>query len=532
MKYQGDRIIFNDSTELSSAADIDETLRNDLSETNGSSFIGWIRGTVGAVSTTISKWIARQNGSLYDFMTDAQISDTKLENPTLDHTEAILKWLSTANDKNAIYLPAGQFRFSQPLNSPVVKHLKIYGEGRRKSVLKYVGQNTTNDLLTIGDGNTPMKPFLTGFSIESSTKMTAGTAIRLRKCTNGFSIKDVCTGTPAGEYMLWDGVWFDNTNVGFYEEFEIGVQSEGIIATGSATTDEGSDLFLDKGLILAGTNQIHMAGGFGGLTIGQVLCYGGKVNVLVSTTRVNRGNREVLLSSRCVLDAASDALLRIDDNSGQLVVNCDAWLSGGGFFTASPGYGIDIVKMNGGSIMIGSGAIKGSKSHGVNIQDSTANVYISDKTLIAYNGGWGVHSPVYTQNCKIEAQFSNNTVGNIAGFVDAYRQAGQGVAASSGTLGNYSAFVRYQLRGGVCDVYAETTITTNGDASGALIFATPFPIKKNVVGYGYCSGVSGKQVYVRGDAGNTAVTVQNYDGSYPGSSGETVRIHYSYEIQY
>lgn len=509
-----------------------EKYKSDISSTSGSGLVGWIRSALGAVATNVNKWIARQNGSLYDFMTDAEIEDSQRPIPLMDHTDAIFKWLATGTSRNALYLPAGEFRFNLALVAPVVTHLKIYGEGRRKSVLRYFGPSTSIDLLTVGDGETPIKPFLSGFSVESDTTMTDGVAIRLKKCVNGFSVRDVSPGTPAGTYKLWHGIRFDNINVGSYTEFEIGVQGDGIVVNGKAGTDEGSDLFIDKGLILAGTNQIHMAGGFGGLTIGQVLCYGGKVNILIDQSLVPRLNREVLLSSRCVLDAASEALIRINDDGGQLWVNCDAWLSGGGFFTPDPGYGIDVVSMNGGHLLIGSGAIKGCTSHGINIQDPTANIYVSDKTLIGYNGGWNVYSDQYTQNAKINANFAASTLGNISGFVDSYMQTGLSISATFGSITSYSGLTRYQLTGGVCDVYSEAIITDNGSGNGALIFYAPFPIKKPVVGCGYCSGISGKSVYARGESGGNAITVSNYDGTYPASNGETVRVRYSFEVQF
>ncbi len=113
---------------------------------------------------------------------------------------------------------------------------------------------------------------------------------------------------------LWDGVWFNNCSTTTYTGFEIYVQNEGITVNGLADSDSGADLLLDQGSITFSNIGIHLAGGYGGLYVGQVLIYGcGQVGYLQDSARAARGNREVFFSDLCVLDASHEYCALIDD---------------------------------------------------------------------------------------------------------------------------------------------------------------------------------------------------------------------------
>lgn len=71
----------NDSTTLGESMD-------SLAAAEGSSLIGWIRGAVGTVATTLAKWLGWQPPTVFEFMTDAQITDARTLAPTLDLTAA------------------------------------------------------------------------------------------------------------------------------------------------------------------------------------------------------------------------------------------------------------------------------------------------------------------------------------------------------------------------------------------------------------------------------------------------------------
>lgn len=504
-----------------------------LSSGSGASIIGWIRNAVGAVFTTLAGWLNRQNNSLFDFMTAEQIADSQTATPSLDHTIAIQAWLATLGEGKTIYLPSGKFNFSSFLSTPLVNRARIYGDGSRRSILNYIGTSNNGDLLTIGNVSTPLTGLsLLGFSIDSSTDMTGGTAIRIQNHVGGSNVKDVSLGETNANRKLWDGIWFDNVNVMNYDGFRIYVKNEGLIVNGTASTDEGSDLWLDHGFILGGVNPIHCGGGFGGLYLGQVLAYGGTgCGMLIDQARANRSNREIVLSDECVLDGANSALLRINNPGGILIVDCNAFLSGAGFFSATPGDNIDIQSMPSGRLTIGSSHIKSAKRHGVKLGDNATFVTISNKTMITDCVGWGIFSDATNQNVSNQAKVTFNTAGQIHPNVQAFVQTGTGIGSTSGTITSSSGFLRYRLIGGVCECYSELTITNNGTGSGALIQILPFPMKHNCIGHGVVT-TSGRTVNVRGDAvDGSNVSILHFDGTYPGTTGAVIRTWIKYEVQ-
>ncbi|MBU9378699.1 hypothetical protein [Burkholderia gladioli] len=451
-----------------------------------------------------------------------------------DNAVAIDGWLGVLSANLRGHLDVGMHMTTARHQVPALNYLCVGGSGMRQSRMVYAGAATTGDLLTFGDGVTSVTGLnLSGFMVDSATTMTAGTGIRIKKHQAGGNvIRDVGLGESDSSRKLWDGIWFDNVNVVRYDGFDIKVQNEGVIVNGTATTDEGSDLYLDHGFILGGVNLIHCAGGFGGLYLGDVLAYGGSgVSMQIDQARANRTNREIILSSQCVLDGATQALLRIYNPGGILIVDCNAFLSGAGFFGGTTGDNIDIQSMPLGRLTIGSSHIKSAKRHGINIEDNAAFISISDKTMITDCGGWGIYSVAPTNNVQNQGRVMFNTLGNIHPNVNAFVQIGTGIGATTGTITTSSGTLRYRLIGGKCECYSELTITTNGTGSGALLQTLPFPMKNNCIGHGMVT-TNGKVVSVRGNAVDVYnVTILNYDGSYPAADGAVIRTWITYEVQ-
>ncbi|WP_186115436.1 hypothetical protein [Burkholderia gladioli] len=451
-----------------------------------------------------------------------------------DNIVALNNFLGALNANLSGYIPAGSYKTTGQHVAPALNYLAIDGDGMRQSRIVYAGASTTGDILTFGDGTTSITGLrLSGFMVDSATTMTAGTGIHIKKHQNGgHLIRDVALGESDSTRKLWDGIWFDNVNVFKYDGFDIKVQNEGLIVNGTATDDTGSDLWLDHGFILGGSNLIHCGGGFGGLYLGEVLAYGGSgVSIQIDQARANRTNREIILSSECVLDGATQALLQIYNPGGILIVDCNAFLSGAGFFGGTTGDNINIQSMPQGRLTIGSSHIKSAKRHGINIGDNAAFISLSDKTLITDCGGWGVYSAGANNNIQNQARVMFNTLGNLHPNVNAFTQISTGIGATSGTITSSSGSLRYRLIGGVCECYSELTITTNGSGSGAVIQTLPFPMKNNCVGNGR-SLATGKGLSVAGNAVDVYnITILNDDGTYPGADGAVLRTWITYEIQ-
>ncbi len=490
-------------------------------------------GTV-IVAEDGGRWKLQHDGtvSLKQF---GAIDDWDEESGTgTDNAGAINNWLGALNVYLRGHFAQGQYMTKGQHTAPVLNYLCINGDGMRQARLVYAGTATTGDILTFGDGTTSVTGAnISGFMVDSATKMTAGTGIHFKKFQNGGNrVLDVGLGESDSTRNLWDGIWFDNVNVFKYDGFDVKVQNEGVIVNGTATDDTGSDLWLDHGFILGGSNLLHCGGGFGGLYLGEVLAYGGSgVSMQIDQARANNSNREIILSSECVLDGATQALLRIYNPGGILIVDCNAFLSGAGFFSGTTGDNIDIQSMPSGRLTIGSSHVKSAKRHGINIEDNSAFISISDTTLITDNGGWGIYSVAPNTNVVCHARVMFNTLGNIHPNVYAFTQTSTGIGATSGTITSSSGTVRYRLEGGVCECYSELTITTNGSGSGAVIQTLPFPMKINCVGSGK-SLTTGKALSVSGNAVDVYnITIQNNDGSYPGGDGVVLRTWITYEVQ-
>lgn len=122
------------STAIDAAA-----LTASFATSTGATLIGWIRTATGAIATTLSKWLNRQPPSVFDFMTDAQIADTQLATPLLDHTTAIQAFrdaIAGGTRRKKGVFPAGTYRYSVSPNW-AIQDAEIIAEGDVR--LRYFG---------------------------------------------------------------------------------------------------------------------------------------------------------------------------------------------------------------------------------------------------------------------------------------------------------------------------------------------------------------------------------------------------------
>jgi len=453
-----------------------------------------------------------------------------------DDTAAIQAWLALGNQFTELWAPVGKYRFVTPLATGAVDNLLITGSSKLNSLFWYDGADTTVNMFTVGVIGTSTHVTLRGFSVDrmpGKPAMTAGYAIVINDTDGGFEISDVNPGNPGNTPLIWDAILFDRTNVGFYSNFIFRARNNGIVMKGSAVSDQASDLFLDKGLILGGNYQIYSGGGFGGLYLGQLLCYGGNVGLRIDTVLVNRYNREVLISSLCCLDAQDQAHIWINQTYAGLQLNVNGWLSGAGYIPGSPGPGDGIRIENAFQcrISIDSGHIKSAIRHAVRIEDASTEILIADDVFIT-DSLWGVFATVSTENVIINAQVRYNTAGNIHTNVQAYKTYSVTPTATAGAGWAFTGTIKCRLDGQSVKGFAYVTCTTLGTASGALFVPLPFPIKTPFVSV--CrndnSAAGGTAI---GDAATSAMLAFLYNGGFPfGADGQTLRAAFEYEPLY
>ena len=363
--------------------------------------------------------IAAEGGGTWELAETAKVSLRQFGakgDGKADDTDAIQKWLLSAKERKTLYAPAGEYVFKTPLTGPARNYIGLQGDGSQQTVFIYKGDKKDVDLFTIGDANRKLTGWvMSGFNIKSSVKMTAGTALRVIRMAGGSRLYDLSCSHAEEPKNLWDGVWFDGCNVLTYDGFEISVKNEGIIVSGAEKDDSGSDVTLDHGSITFSKIGVHAAGGFGGLYVGQVLIYGSEdTGFLQDNARIKRGNREIILSQFCVLDACHKYNARINDPlSDSATLQIDAYFSGAGWIApADPGDNLFIEKLPNGRISIASSQIRVAKRHGVNVADNSTMVRISAETFIVNSGQYGIYSATQSKNISFSGKMAWNAKGD------------------------------------------------------------------------------------------------------------------------
>jgi hypothetical protein len=335
-----------------------------------------------------------------------------------DDTAAIKSWLGELKKGGSGYAAAGTYVFTEPITLPDTDDISIRGDGAQQTIFMYAGEKTDCDLFTVGTGkNLRYGWLLDSFSIDSKTKMNGGCGLMLNGLKHTNRIENVSFGRVNGQRgcNLWNGIFFNNCSLTDYVGFEIYTQNEGIMICGVADSDSGADISLDQGTITFTRVGIHLGGGFGGLYIGQVLIYGCyETGYLQDNSLCARGNREVIITDRCVLDACHSYCALIDDKlSEQCVMQFGAFISGAGWIEpATPGDGLYIKSMPNGRISVTSNHIKHCKGNGITIGDYTAYITVAPTTYLVGNGGRGIYSEKTAMRLKSDAVLLYNAAGD------------------------------------------------------------------------------------------------------------------------
>jgi parallel beta-helix repeat protein len=93
--------------------------------------------------------------------------------------------------------------------------------------------------------------------------------------------------------------------------------------------------------------------------------------------------------------------------------------------------------------------------------------------------------------------------------------------ASTGTITTSSASMKYKRDGKFIKVILTVTITTNGTGSGTVVITSPFSLVGGAM-IGRESVVSGKAVIA--DVSGTSIYLRNYDNTYPGANGASIKL--------
>lgn len=101
------------------------------------------------------------------------------------------------------------------------------------------------------------------------------------------------------------------------------------------------------------------------------------------------------------------------------------------------------------------------------------------------------------------------------------------VSSGAGILSSASATCRYQKIGRTCIGSIIITITTNGTGSGDIRCTIPFAEAGIHFSGGRAYGSSSKEL--QGIITGSLLQIFNYDGTYPGATGEVMVMSFAYE---
>lgn len=347
-------------------------------------------------------------------------------------------------------LPAGTCTFTTAKTLPLISNGGIRGAGSGQTTLLYTGTNTTNDLISLGNGTASIVGWnLSGFTIQSATTMTAGSALHLRRLQAGNSLYDVNAGAlNQASIKLYDGVWLDNVNVLKYQSFNIQVQNQGLKMNGAASSDEGSDIFLDDGVITFSNIGYHVGGGQGGVYFGKVLAYGNGTNYQIDNGLVSRLNREIFFSDMSVSDGSYGYGVWINDTltSNAPIVMNGAFGSAGVLGGGPNGVEVYVQKWPNGRITFGAGQLYNATKDGLKVDDASTIISIDPARHIFNNGGYGVNATVATSNIYNASQYmALNVLGNQSANVNTPTWAIPTAVVNGGTGAATAAAARTNL---------------------------------------------------------------------------------------
>ncbi|WP_331326208.1 hypothetical protein [Methylobacterium fujisawaense] len=348
-----------------------------------------------------------------------------------DDTAALKAWLAALSPTQSGALRAGSCRFTAPIQVQMKSRTTVSGSGGHTSVLLYDGTSTTSDIITIGNGSTPITGLsLSGFRVASSVTMNDGAGLRLRWVTRS-NLRDIVADGQDGNGKLANGLWFDGIDAVSLTQYEARAMKDAIRINGAVGRGPKADLFLSQGKVASSAVGIHLGGAFGGLYLDQAAIINNGTNLLVDTALAAEGNREVFVGATTALDSAREA------SSGSIVLN-DALTSNalisftGTWNTTGPGHGLWVKKWPN-SDLVWTGGTIGAFTDGVRVDDSTSRVTVAGGIAIRANRGWGVNPNVAGQQVVVS---SARFLGNTSGDINPAHTGGSSTLSSDVRIGN------------------------------------------------------------------------------------------------
>ena len=188
---------------------------------------------------------------------------------------------------------------------------------------------------------------------------------------------------------------------------------------------------------------------------------------------------------------------------------------------------------------MGGAANSANTSNGIwLIGNLTQNTLIAGNTCNGFSGGfqlWGIYidpSVVAGQTTVTGNLSIGNTTGDVFGA--GWQIYTSSLSAATGAFTSAVATGRYRLIDKTVQFQVTVRIVTNGSAANSVIVGLPLVSTGVAFALYSVSGrgtaISGKGLSGHIPPGANTVAVMNFDGSYPGASGEVLAISGTYEV--
>lgn len=166
-----------------------------LASASGAGLVGWIRNAIGAVGSTLLRWMGLQPISVTDFMTEAQIVDVRANTALVDVTAAIQSAIT-----HVALIGGGQLRFPE-------------GTYRISSVLNISGNNI--HCLGAGRKATKILQVTAGAGVFTTTKEYFTLDHMAIEYLNQGTIGGVAVNISGAFYSTIDDIYIKKAYIGF-----------------------------------------------------------------------------------------------------------------------------------------------------------------------------------------------------------------------------------------------------------------------------------------------------------------------------
>lgn len=293
-----------------------------------------------------------------------------------------------ANGKTG-HVPHGTYKLASAVSVGAAVDWGIEGDSSETVQFVYSGASTTNDIITIGSPLTnSQRVTLNGFTVTSSTVMTAGIGLRLHRLCR--SEGNFVIDGQDGSGRLWHGVRFDGVDHFYWNDFQARAQKDAVQVNGLIGATPKAGLFLDNYKICLADVGVRIGGAFGGIYFDKgdiAVCGDG---VVIDSTLTAETNREVFFGP-VTIDACTRCGVIIDQPLGiNLWINFAAkcWIA------SHASHGVWIKNANSTRINFDAYVYQNG-GDGIRIDDSAAIVFF-ESPIFNGGGGYSINFTVFS----------------------------------------------------------------------------------------------------------------------------------------